>query len=139
MSRIQHASWTARQKVLTGCGAKPGTYRSTGNGENDNRYWERAKDATGGPDSIIANESPDVPSGRIAQNARSVANGITEGARDMGIFSRFKDQAKDKAKDISDNVEAEVNEKTGNKYADKVDQAQQAMEQQFGIDEDPKK
>ncbi|MGW6710426.1 Rv0909 family putative TA system antitoxin [Streptomyces sp. NPDC054956] len=57
----------------------------------------------------------------------------------MGIFDRFKDQGKAKAKDISDNLEAEVNEKTGGKYADKVDQAQQAMEQQLGIDDDPKK
>ncbi|WP_405492133.1 Rv0909 family putative TA system antitoxin [Streptomyces sp. NBC_00096] len=57
----------------------------------------------------------------------------------MGIFDRFRDQAKDKAKDISDNVEAEVNEKTGNKYADTVDKAQQTMEQQLGIDDDPKK
>ncbi|MFE2305563.1 Rv0909 family putative TA system antitoxin, partial [Streptomyces sp. NPDC059411] len=43
----------------------------------------------------------------------------------MGIFDRFKDQGKAKAKDISDNLEQEVNEKTGNKYTDQIDKAQQ--------------
>ncbi|WP_371616215.1 Rv0909 family putative TA system antitoxin [Streptomyces sp. NBC_00454] len=57
----------------------------------------------------------------------------------MGIFDRFKDQGKAKAKEISDNLEAEANEKTGNKYADQIDKAQQQMEQQLGIDDDPKK
>lgn len=57
----------------------------------------------------------------------------------MGIFDRFKDQAQDKAKDISDNVEAEANEKTGNKYADQIDKAQQQMEGKLGIDDDPTK
>ncbi|MCY0927234.1 Rv0909 family putative TA system antitoxin [Streptomyces sp. H27-H1] len=57
----------------------------------------------------------------------------------MGIFDRFKGQAKDKAKDISDNVEAEANEKTGNKYADRIDKAQQQMEGRLGIDDDPTK
>ncbi|MFJ6797831.1 antitoxin [Streptomyces sp. NPDC091268] len=55
----------------------------------------------------------------------------------MGIFDRFRTQAKDKAKGISDNLEQEVNEKTGSKYADKVDQAQQQMERRTGIDDDP--
>ncbi|MCM1964937.1 Rv0909 family putative TA system antitoxin [Streptomyces sp. NPDC006487] len=53
----------------------------------------------------------------------------------MGIFDRFKD----KGKDISDNLEQEVNEKTGNKYADQVDKAQQQMEEKLGIDDDPNK
>ncbi|MCJ0870996.1 Rv0909 family putative TA system antitoxin [Streptomyces sp. AP-93] len=57
----------------------------------------------------------------------------------MGIFDRFKDQAKDKAKDISDNVEAEANEKTGGKYSERIDKAQQQMEDKLGIDDDPMK
>lgn len=57
----------------------------------------------------------------------------------MGIFDRFKDQAKAKSKDISDNLEQEANEKTGNKYADQIDKAQQQAEQRLGIDDDPKK
>ncbi|WP_330296741.1 Rv0909 family putative TA system antitoxin [Streptomyces sp. NBC_00503] len=57
----------------------------------------------------------------------------------MGIFDKFRDQGKAKAKEISDNLEAEANEKTGNKYADQIDKAQQQMEQQLGIDDDPKK
>jgi hypothetical protein len=51
----------------------------------------------------------------------------------MGIFDRFKDQAQDKAKDISDAVEEEVNEKTGGKYSDQVDQAQQKVEGALGM------
>lgn len=57
----------------------------------------------------------------------------------MGIFDRFRDQAKGKAKDISDNLEQEANEKTGNKYADQIDKAQQQMEEKLGIDDDPNK
>ncbi|MFJ7208787.1 Rv0909 family putative TA system antitoxin [Streptomyces sp. NPDC098789] len=57
----------------------------------------------------------------------------------MGIFDKFRDQAKSKGKEISDNLEQEVNEKTGNKYADQVDKAQQQMEQRTGIDDDPNK
>ncbi|MFE2287919.1 Rv0909 family putative TA system antitoxin [Streptomyces sp. NPDC059443] len=57
----------------------------------------------------------------------------------MGIFDRFKDQGKAKAKDISDNLEQEVNEKTGNKYTDQIDKAQQQMEEKLGIDDDPNK
>ncbi|MFJ7271422.1 MULTISPECIES: Rv0909 family putative TA system antitoxin [unclassified Streptomyces] len=53
----------------------------------------------------------------------------------MGIFDRFKD----KGKDISDNLEQEANEKTGNKYADQIDKAQQQMEEKLGIDDDPNK
>lgn len=57
----------------------------------------------------------------------------------MGIFDRFRDQAKAKAKEMSDQVEQEANERTGGKYSDKVDDAQQQMEQKLGIDEDPSK
>ncbi|MFF0741018.1 antitoxin [Streptomyces sp. NPDC004111] len=50
----------------------------------------------------------------------------------MGIFDKFKDQAQDKAKDISDSVGDEIDEKTGGKYADKVDRAQQKVEEALG-------
>ncbi|MGW7412536.1 antitoxin [Streptomyces sp. NPDC054863] len=59
----------------------------------------------------------------------------------MGIFDRFKDQAQDKAKDIVDNVDNvgdEVDEKTGGKYADKVDQAQQKATDALGRGENQK-
>jgi hypothetical protein len=54
----------------------------------------------------------------------------------MGIFDRFKSHAQDKAKNMSDAAEQEVNEKTGDKYTDKVDQAQQQMEDRMGMDRD---
>ncbi|MFD4244921.1 antitoxin [Streptomyces sp. NPDC058525] len=57
----------------------------------------------------------------------------------MGIFDRFKDQAKTKGKQVSDQVEQEANERTGGKYSDKIDQAQQQMEDRLGIDDDPNK
>ncbi|MFF4321063.1 Rv0909 family putative TA system antitoxin [Streptomyces sp. NPDC001568] len=57
----------------------------------------------------------------------------------MGIFDKFRDQAKTKGRDISDNLEQEANEKTGNKYADRIDKAQQQAEQRLGIDDDPTK
>jgi hypothetical protein len=56
----------------------------------------------------------------------------------MGIFDRFKG-GRDKAKEMSDAAEQQINEKTGGKYADKVDQAQQQIETKLGIDEDPTK
>ncbi|WP_171163234.1 hypothetical protein [Streptomyces sp. I05A-00742] len=40
-----------------GSDVKPGTYRSLGNKSGDNCYWERAKNAEGDPDSIIANDN----------------------------------------------------------------------------------
>ncbi|MCX5198911.1 Rv0909 family putative TA system antitoxin [Streptomyces sp. NBC_00249] len=57
----------------------------------------------------------------------------------MGIFDKFRDQAKAKGKGISDNLEQEANEKTGNKYADQIDKAQQQAEERLGIDDDPNK
>jgi hypothetical protein len=57
----------------------------------------------------------------------------------MGIFDKFRDQAKAKSKDISDNLEEGANEKTGNKYADQIDKAQQQAEQRLDIDDDPDK
>ncbi|MGW2722745.1 antitoxin [Streptomyces sp. NPDC001492] len=56
----------------------------------------------------------------------------------MGIFDRFKGnrQAQDKAKDLSDAAERKVNERTGNKYENQVDDAQQRIEGQLGMDRD---
>ncbi|WP_030419583.1 antitoxin [Streptomyces sp. SCSIO 75703] len=53
----------------------------------------------------------------------------------MGIFDRFKSSqaAKDKAKQASDAVEKQVNKKTGGKYEDQVDTAQQKAEERFGM------
>ncbi|WP_369778609.1 antitoxin [Streptomyces sp. R33] len=58
----------------------------------------------------------------------------------MGIFDRAKEmlQAHGKqAKQASDAAEQQVNQRTGNKYAKQVDQGQQQVEKQLGIDEDP--
>ncbi len=55
----------------------------------------------------------------------------------MGIFDRFKNRhGQDKARDVSDAAERKVNEKTGNKYESQVDDAQQRMEREFGMDRD---
>ncbi|MCX5048719.1 MULTISPECIES: antitoxin [unclassified Streptomyces] len=56
----------------------------------------------------------------------------------MGIFDRFKSnrQMQDKAKDMSDAAERKANEKTGNKYESQVDDAQQKIEGQMGMDRD---
>ena len=56
----------------------------------------------------------------------------------MGIFDRFKGnrQAQDKAKDMSDAAERKVNQRTGNKYENQVDDAQQRIEGQLGMDRD---
>ena len=56
----------------------------------------------------------------------------------MGIFDRFKSnrQMQDKAKDMSDAAERKVNERTGNKYENQVDEAQQRIEGQLGMDRD---
>ncbi|WP_432195458.1 antitoxin [Streptomyces sp. bgisy027] len=55
----------------------------------------------------------------------------------MGIFDRFKNrQAQDKAKDASDTAERKVNERTGNKYEGQVDEAQQRMERELGMNRD---
>ncbi|MDC0767883.1 Rv0909 family putative TA system antitoxin [Streptomyces sp. HD] len=55
----------------------------------------------------------------------------------MGIFDRFKNrQAQGKARDMSDAAERKVNEKTGNKYESQVDDAQQRMERELGMDRD---
>lgn len=55
----------------------------------------------------------------------------------MGIFDRFKNrQAQEKARDVSDTAERKVNEKTGNKYESQVDDAQQRMERELGMDRD---
>lgn len=56
----------------------------------------------------------------------------------MGIFDRFKGnrQVQDKAKDMSDAAERKANERTGNKYESQVDEAQQRIEGQLGMDRD---
>ncbi|MFF4254424.1 antitoxin [Streptomyces sp. NPDC001663] len=56
----------------------------------------------------------------------------------MGIFDRFKSnrQAQDKAKQMSDAAERKANERTGNKYESQVDEAQQRIEGQLGMDRD---
>ena len=56
----------------------------------------------------------------------------------MGIFDRFKGnrQLQDKAKDMSDAAERNANERTGNKYESQVDEAQQRIEGQLGVDRD---
>ncbi|MBO4258236.1 antitoxin [Streptomyces sp. NPDC002144] len=56
----------------------------------------------------------------------------------MGIFDRFKSnrQLQDKAKDMSDAAERKANERTGNKYESQVDDAQQRIEGQLGMDRD---
>jgi hypothetical protein len=56
----------------------------------------------------------------------------------MGIFDKFKSnrQVQGKAKDMSDMAEKKVNERTGNKYESQVDDAQQKLEDQMGMDRD---
>ncbi len=54
----------------------------------------------------------------------------------MGIFDRFKDQAKPKGKDMSDAGRREIDEQ-GNKYPDRVDDAQQKIEGATGMDREP--
>ena len=56
----------------------------------------------------------------------------------MGIFDRFKSnrQMQDKSKDMSDMAERKVNDRTGNKYESQVDDAQQKIEGQMGMDRD---
>ncbi|GAA3302819.1 antitoxin [Streptomyces cinereospinus] len=55
----------------------------------------------------------------------------------MGIFDRFRNKAaQDKAREMSDAAEKKANEKTGNKYGDQVDTAQQHIEGRLGTDRD---
>lgn len=56
----------------------------------------------------------------------------------MGIFDRFKSNrhAQDKGKQMSDAAEKKANERTGNKYESQVDDAQQRIEGQLGMDRD---
>ncbi|KJY36471.1 MULTISPECIES: antitoxin [unclassified Streptomyces] len=58
----------------------------------------------------------------------------------MGIFDRAKEMLQGhgkQAKQASDAAEQQVNQRTGNKYAKQVDQGQQQVEKQLGIDDDP--
>jgi len=52
----------------------------------------------------------------------------------MGIFDRFKGHGQHRAKNMSDTAERKAKEKTGNKYSDKVDDAQQKIEGATGIE-----
>ncbi|MFE6285915.1 antitoxin [Streptomyces sp. NPDC057877] len=56
----------------------------------------------------------------------------------MGIFDRFKShgQGKEKQQKMSDTVERQANEKTGGKYEDQIDTAQQQVEGRLGMDRD---
>lgn len=55
----------------------------------------------------------------------------------MGIFDRFKNrQSQDRARGKSDAAERKANEKTGNKYESQVDDAQQRLERELGMDRD---
>ncbi|MEV3857956.1 Rv0909 family putative TA system antitoxin [Streptomyces sp. NPDC050095] len=56
----------------------------------------------------------------------------------MGAFDKFKDQAQEKAGQISDSLEEEINEKTGGKFADKVDKAQNTAEKAVGMNREQK-
>ncbi|AJP02366.1 hypothetical protein TU94_13620 [Streptomyces cyaneogriseus subsp. noncyanogenus] len=55
----------------------------------------------------------------------------------MGIFDKLKNKmSPDKTKGMSDAAEKQVNERTGHKYEDQVDTAQQKAEERFGVDRD---
>ncbi|KOG28656.1 Rv0909 family putative TA system antitoxin [Streptomyces resistomycificus] len=55
----------------------------------------------------------------------------------MGILDRFKHQAKgNRGKDMSDAAERKANERTGDKHERQVDDAQQRIEGQLGVDRD---
>ncbi|MFJ7155910.1 antitoxin [Streptomyces sp. NPDC101118] len=56
----------------------------------------------------------------------------------MGIMDKAREMLHgSKGKQASDAAEQKVNEKTGGKYTEQVDQAQQQVEQKLGIDDDP--
>ncbi|MBT2480557.1 antitoxin [Streptomyces sp. ISL-94] len=58
----------------------------------------------------------------------------------MGIFDKAKEMLQGhgkQAKQASDAAERQANQRTGDKYTDQVDQAQQQMERRMGIDDDP--
>ncbi|MFF5255791.1 antitoxin [Streptomyces leeuwenhoekii] len=55
----------------------------------------------------------------------------------MGIFDKLKSKmSPDKTKGMSDAAEKQVNQRTGHKYEDQVDTAQQKMEGRYGVDRD---
>jgi hypothetical protein len=55
----------------------------------------------------------------------------------MGIFDRFKNRhAQDRTRNMSDAAERKTNEKTGNRYESQVDDAQQRLERDLGMDRD---
>ncbi|MEU1037403.1 antitoxin [Streptomyces sp. NPDC005551] len=54
----------------------------------------------------------------------------------MGIFDRFKSHTRDKSPDMSDAAEREINKRTGDKYTDQVDKAQQQAEDRMRMHRD---
>ncbi|MEV6729536.1 MULTISPECIES: antitoxin [unclassified Streptomyces] len=58
----------------------------------------------------------------------------------MGILDRAREMLhghSKQAKQASDAAEQQINQRTGDKYTKQVDQGQQQVEKQLGIDEDP--
>ncbi|WP_328621290.1 antitoxin [Streptomyces sp. NBC_00354] len=58
----------------------------------------------------------------------------------MGIFDRAKEMLhghSKQAKQASDAAEQQINQRTGGTYEKQVDQGQQQVEKQLGIDDDP--
>ncbi|WP_406512195.1 antitoxin [Streptomyces sp. NBC_00161] len=58
----------------------------------------------------------------------------------MGILDKAKELLHGhgkQAKQTSDAAEQQINQRTGDKYAKQVDQGQQQVEKQLGIDDDP--
>ncbi|WP_078909896.1 antitoxin [Streptomyces sp. NRRL S-87] len=56
----------------------------------------------------------------------------------MGIMDRARELLRgEHGKKLSDAAEKQVDDRTGNKYTEQVDQAQQQVEKQLGIDDDP--
>ncbi|MET9440882.1 antitoxin [Streptomyces sp. NPDC006610] len=55
----------------------------------------------------------------------------------MGIFDKLKGKmTPDRTRKLSDAAEKQVNQRTGNKYQDQVDTAQQKIEGRYGVDRD---
>jgi hypothetical protein len=54
----------------------------------------------------------------------------------MGIFDRFKSHGRDKGPKMSDTAEREINKRTGDKYTEQVDKAQQQAEDRMGMRRD---
>ncbi|MFI7297399.1 hypothetical protein [Streptomyces sp. NPDC050121] len=66
-------------EYLVGEDMKPGTYKTQGPGDSSICYWERAKDSSGGFDSIITNGTP-TGTGRVTVKKGEVFK--TQGCQD---------------------------------------------------------